>query len=202
MSTRAASGVSCLNWSYLSLKRCPLMIRSGWTPTAASMLGSRWSPRFTMELSVLYGDPFGMRSCGAAESFTPHSWRGWNRRLSVTMTLLAGTGTVTEPRLSWIVTVVAPADCEAPAESLGCELAPPQAVRPMLTLTRAARVGSRRVFGILTVLLRDCWIQARQVNPIFCKKVRVGVSAVRSGNPHPVLRSALVPVEKQVDSPG
>ena len=71
-----------------------------------------------MELSVLYGESFGMMSWGAAASFTPHSWRGWKRRLSVTMTLLAGTGTVTEPRLSSMVTVVAPADCEALAESL------------------------------------------------------------------------------------
>ena len=40
-----------------------------------------------MELSVLYGESFGMMSWGAAASFTPHSWRGWKRRLSVTMTL-------------------------------------------------------------------------------------------------------------------
>jgi hypothetical protein len=46
-----------------------------------------------------------------------------------------------------MVTDVAVADCEAPDDdSAGCELAPPQAVRPRLTVTRAARVGSRRVF--------------------------------------------------------
>ena len=77
------------------------------------------------------------------------------------MTLLAGTGTVTEPRLSWMVTVVAPADCEALAGSLGCEFAPPQAVRPMLTLTRATKAGSRRVFEILTLLLCGCRMRVR-----------------------------------------
>jgi hypothetical protein len=60
-----------------------------------------------------------------------------------------------------MVTVVAPADCEAPAGSLGCEFALPQAVRLMLTLTRVTKVGSRRAFEILTILLRGCQMQIR-----------------------------------------